>query len=173
MRIFVFEDASLSARHEWHCRHAVRVLEALSQAPIPEAGLRRMDASQEHPPIERVPAIGRRSAPGEVGDHRFHSIIAVRREPSGLKWSEHGMVLRASTRMLVCPGGSSTYLGYQYPSTPIAKPLGRANRRAVIFCPPSFANRISTEGGKSGQALRAASLIGCLSSFFSISVYAH
>jgi hypothetical protein len=37
---------------------AVRVLEALSQAPIPEAGLRRMDPSQEHPPIERVPAIG-------------------------------------------------------------------------------------------------------------------
>jgi len=34
---------------------AVRVLEALSQAPIPEAGLRRMNASQEHPPIERVP----------------------------------------------------------------------------------------------------------------------
>ena len=33
---------------------AVRVLEALSQAPIPEAGLRRMDPSQEHPPIERV-----------------------------------------------------------------------------------------------------------------------
>jgi YD repeat-containing protein len=54
----------------------------------------------EHLPIERLPPIGRRSAPCEVGDHRLHSIIAVRREPSGLKWSEHGVVLRASTRML-------------------------------------------------------------------------
>jgi len=90
----------------------VRVLEALSQAPIPEAGSRRMDPGQEHPPIERVPPIGRRSTPREVGDHRLQGveitprlqrvamlprshpglatrqagclIIAVRREPSGL-----------------------------------------------------------------------------------------
>ena len=107
---------------------AVRVPEALSQAPVPEAGLRRMDLGQEHLPIERVPPIGRRSAPCEVGDHRFQGveitprlqrvallprshprlatrqagclIIAVRREPSGFKWSRHGMVLHASTRML-------------------------------------------------------------------------
>jgi len=89
----------------------MRVLEALTQAPVPEACSRRMDPGQEHLPIERLPPIGRRSAPGEVGYHRLHSILAVRREPSGLKWSEHGMVLRASTRMLVRPGGSSTHLG--------------------------------------------------------------
>jgi hypothetical protein len=55
------------------------------QVPIPEAGLRRMDPSHKHPPVERVPPIRRRSAPSEVGDHRFHSIKAVRREPSGRK----------------------------------------------------------------------------------------
>jgi len=87
-----------------------------------------MDPGQEHLPIERVPPIGRRSTPSEVGDLRFQGvkitprlqrvamlprshpglatrqagclIIAVRRKPSGLKWSRHGMVLHASTRML-------------------------------------------------------------------------
>ena len=81
------------------------------QAPVPEAGSWRMDPGQEQLPVERVPKIGRRSAPCEIGHHRFHSIRAVRRKPSGRKWSEHGMVLRASTQMLVRPGGSTTHLG--------------------------------------------------------------
>jgi hypothetical protein len=41
--------------------------------------------------------IGRRSAPSEVGHHRFHAIIADRRKPSGLKWSKHGIGRNSAT----------------------------------------------------------------------------
>ncbi|MFM8217097.1 MAG: hypothetical protein ACKN82_20980, partial [Pirellula sp.] len=42
---------------------AVRLLESQSQAPIPEAGLRRIDPSKKPPPFKRVPMITRRSGP--------------------------------------------------------------------------------------------------------------
>ena len=47
---------------------AVRLLESQSQAPIPEAGLRRIDPSKKPLPFKRVPMITRRSAPCKERD---------------------------------------------------------------------------------------------------------
>ena len=47
---------------------AVRLLESQSQAPIPKAGLRRIDPSKKPLPFKRVPMITRRSAPCKERD---------------------------------------------------------------------------------------------------------
>ena len=47
---------------------AVQLLESHSQAPIPEAGLRRIDPSKKPLPFKRVPMITRRSVPCKERD---------------------------------------------------------------------------------------------------------
>jgi hypothetical protein len=47
---------------------AVRLLESQSQAPIPEAGFRRIDPSKKPLPFKRVPMITRRSVPCKERD---------------------------------------------------------------------------------------------------------